>query len=76
MVNGFIFFHGPIKKMITTVWHPDGGNAWDIATELTTLLSEEISREIDEGVVREMTRRINGGERNLDYLNRWINIGN
>ena len=75
MVNGFVFFHGPIKKMVAT-WHPDGGNAWDIATELTTLLSEEISREIDEGVVREMTRRINGGERNLDYLNRWINIGN
>lgn len=42
--------------------------------ELTRILTEEIVREMDENITRELTRRINGGD-NLDYLNRWLDIG-
>jgi hypothetical protein len=82
MVRKFKFFHGIVSaRRITAVWTPQlqedlqERHGLDVESELTSLLSEQISREIDEDIMREMTRRINGGERSLDYLNRWINIG-
>jgi hypothetical protein len=35
----------------------------DATTELTRMLSEEISRSIDEDILRTITGRINGGQR-------------
>jgi hypothetical protein len=55
--------------------------------EVTRMLSEEMSRAIDEEIINTLTRRINGGGNqgfegpiqrfsdNSDYFNRWMGIG-
>lgn len=94
MIRGFKFFHGTIEKKLTAVWTPqiegflnDHNAIIDTEEELTRLLSEQISREIDNDIVEELTRRINSGEPspfegpierlndNYDYFNRWLDIG-
>lgn len=52
-------------------------HAIDAEAELTSLLSNQIAREIDEEIIRTLTRRINGGDNDYgDYLNHWLSIGN
>jgi DNA-binding TFAR19-related protein (PDSD5 family) len=48
----------------------------DVENELISLLSQEISREIDDEILRQVTQNINSGNNNLDYFNRWMDIGN
>jgi hypothetical protein len=39
-------------------------------------LSNNIAEEIDNEIIRTLTRRINGGgDDNGDYLNYWLNMG-
>lgn len=71
-MNSFKFFRGFVV---------------DVETELTNMLSEEIAREIDNNIIDELTRRINDGvpsifegriqrlNTNLEYFNRWMDIG-
>ncbi len=85
MIRSFKFFHG-INNKLTVSWQPvEGGyignqHAFYAETELTRLLSEEIAREIDNDIVDELTRRINGGnqlnslQERVDYFNRWMDI--
>lgn len=48
----------------------------NVEEELTRLMSEEIARGIDEEIITRLTRTINGGGiDNVNYLNRWMNIG-
>lgn len=90
MVREFKFFHGVtiesegIQGIIRTLraqWRPElqqdilTYDTIDAEEELTRILSEEIAREVDENIVTELTRRINGGDRNINYLDRWLNIG-
>ncbi len=77
-VREFKFFHGVtiqtegIQRIVRTLraqWRPelvDDLNAIhtiDAEAELTRLLSEEMAREVDENVIRRITREINGGHR-------------
>ena len=77
-VREFKFFHGVtiqiegIQRIVRTLraqWRPeliDDLNAVhtiDAVAELTRLLSEEMTREVDENVIRRITREINGGHR-------------
>jgi hypothetical protein len=66
MIREFKFFHG-VKGKFTVSWTPEH-NAEDLfgfsaEGELTRLLSEQIAEEIDNEIVSELTRRINGGMR-------------
>ena len=67
MVSEFKFFRGIPKKarVLRVDWRPelvdDGVNYTDIVSELSRALSETISREIDNDIVNQLTRRINGG---------------
>ena len=74
----FKFFEGYVRTSFAVEFNPEDYGIdvpLDIENELTALLSDEISREIDESIIREMTRRINGEEGSFDYLNRWLSIG-
>ena len=74
----FKFFQGYVEKSYVVTFDPSDHGIdvpLNIEIELTALLSDEISREIDESIIREMTRRINGEEGSFDYLNRWLSIG-
>jgi hypothetical protein len=77
-VREFKFFHGVtiqtegIQGIIRTLraqWTPDliedlnAVHMIDAEAELTRLMSEHISREIDEEIITTLTRRINGGNR-------------
>ena len=77
-VREFKFFHGVtiqtegIQRIVRTLraqWRPeliDDLNAVhtiDTEAELRRLLSEEMAREVDENVIRRITREINGGHR-------------
>ena len=77
----FKFFHGRTPHKLTALWNPELINdvryGFDVSDEVINTLSEELSREIDELLIRDMTRRINGGNNNnnIDYLNHYINMG-
>jgi len=77
-VREFKFFHGVtiqtegIQRIVRTLraqWRPeliDDLNAVhtiDAEAELIRLLSEEMTNEVDENVIRRITREINGGHR-------------
>lgn len=81
-MRNFKFFHGYVS--LTAVWMPDDNEidhyGLDVEQELTRLLSNEIARGIDEQIITRLTRTINGGhnneiQRNLNYLNHWMNVG-
>jgi hypothetical protein len=77
MVRDFKFFHGHSRK-IRAVWMPetDGREYYDVTEQLTRHLSDNIAEEIDNDIIRTITRRINGGGNdNGDYLNYWLNMG-
>lgn len=64
MINQFKFFHG-IKNKFTVSWAPEHNSedlfGFSAESELTRLLSEQIAEEIDNEIISELTRRINGG---------------
>ena len=78
MIREFKFFHGitiqteGIRNIIRTLraqWSPElvddliNVHTINAEAELTRILSEEIAREMDENIIIELTRRINGGQR-------------
>jgi len=90
-VREFKFFHGitiqteGIQNIVRTLraqWRPElvddlnTVHTIDAEAELTRLMSEQISEEIDNEMINILTRRINGGNDNIDYFDRWLNIGN
>ena len=81
MVSEFKFFRGLSKRgarRLRAVWGPDGfiERRVDVEEELTRIMSQEISRSIDEEIINTITRRINGGSNHgIDYLNHWLRIG-
>ena len=90
-VREFKFFHGitiqteGIQNIVRTLraqWRPElvddlnTVHTIDAEAELTRLMSEQITEEIDNEIINILTRRINGGNDNIDYFDRWLNIGN
>jgi hypothetical protein len=90
-VREFRFFHGitiqseGIQNIVRTLraqWRPElvddlnTVHTIDAEAELTRLMSEQISEEIDNEMINILTRRINGGNDNINYFDRWLNIGN
>lgn len=91
MVSEFKFFHG-IKNKLTVSWRAENNDedlfGLNVENELTRLLSQQIAEEIDNEIINELSRRINGGgpsvfegpierlNNNFDYLNHWLSIGN
>jgi hypothetical protein len=69
MISSFKFFHGTVKTKFTVHWNPELEqdlnfyHGIDAEAELTRIMSEEISRRVDEEIIRTITRRINGGMR-------------
>ncbi len=78
MIREFKFFHGltiqteGIQNIVRTLraqWRPDLADdlitnlGLDSEVQLTRILSEEIAREIDENIVRQITTDWNGGQR-------------
>ena len=91
MIREFKFFHGVtiqsegIQNIIRTLraqWRPElvddlnTVHTIDAEAELTRLMSEQIAEEIDNEIINIVTRGINGGNDNVDYFDRWLNIGN
>jgi len=95
-VREFKFFYGftidsegiqGIVRTLQAQWRPElvqdlnAVYAIDAEAELTRLMSERISEEIDNEIIRELTRTINGGNQirtsnvNADYLQRYLNMG-
>lgn len=81
MMHNFKFFHGTVRATLTAHWNPELVNdlntvqGIDAEEELTRLLSDEIAREIDDNIINELTRRINGGGSDISYLSYWMGIG-
>ena len=76
----FKFFRGIIgPRKIRAIWTPEmeqdiqAYHGIDVESELTSLLSEEIAREIDNEILRAL--RIHRGGVDTNYLSRWINMG-
>jgi hypothetical protein len=78
MIREFKFFHGitiqteGIQNIVRTLraqWRPDLADelitniGLNTEIELTRMLSEEIAREVDENIVRQITTDWNGGQR-------------
>ena len=69
MISSFKFFHGTVKTKFTVHWNPELEqdlnfyHGIDAEAELTRIMSGEISRRVDEEIIRTITRRINGGMR-------------
>ena len=63
-MRNFKFFHGYVSTL-TTVWMPetDGRDYYNvnIEQELTRFMSNQIAEEIDNQIIRELTRTINNG---------------
>ena len=91
MIREFKFFHGVtiqsegIQNIIRTLraqWRPEliddlnTVHTIDAEAELTRLMSEQIAEEIDNEIINIVTRTINRGNDNIDYFDRWLNIGN
>jgi hypothetical protein len=90
-VREFRFFHGitiqteGIQNIVRTLraqWRPEliddlnTVHTIDAEAELTRLMSDQIVEEIDNEMINILTRRINGGNDNINYFDRWLNIGN
>lgn len=80
MVKSFKFFHGVIGGKLTAVWTPqmhEDLNGLNVETELTRLMSEQISEEIDREIIdRLISEATDNIEHTTSYLNYWLNIGN
>ena len=64
MVKDFKFFRGIVEKQraFTVQYNNDIVRNLDAEDELVRLMSQEIANEIDNDIIRRLTRRINGGE--------------
>jgi hypothetical protein len=68
-MRNFKFFVGISKPTLTAVWVDEntddlvGYNTIDAEEEMISLISAEISRTIDEDILRRLTREINEGIR-------------
>lgn len=64
MVKDFKFFRGIVEKQraFTVQYNNDIVRNLDVEDELVRLMSQEIANEIDNDIIRRLTRRINGGE--------------
>jgi hypothetical protein len=91
MIREFKFFSGHCdsdfvidmngNRRLTVSWNGEttiGANI-DAESELTRIMSAEIARGIDEEIISTITRRINGGDSNLqervEYFERWLDMG-
>ena len=71
----FKFFHGIESHGLTAIWEPELNHNLNLYDDITHMLSEEIAREVDLEVLRQVARRVNGGGNdNLQYLNHYINM--
>jgi hypothetical protein len=64
MVNEFKFFWGIPKKgrVLRVDWRPElMDDGVDVEEGLTRIMSEQIARSIDDDIINELRRRINGG---------------
>ena len=61
MVKNFKFFHGVIRSTLTATWthQEEGLFGMDVENDLIRILSEEMSRTIDNEIIDTLTRRIN-----------------
>jgi hypothetical protein len=75
MMRKFIFFEGIIKDTFVFETNHIQRRGNNIEEELTRLMSRRISDEIDNQIVNQLTITANDGNDNLNYLNRWINMG-
>ncbi len=64
-MNKFLFFQGFIYN--TRI---------DAEDDVVDTLSQRINQEIDNEIIRTLTREVNGDEDNLRYFNRWLSVGN
>ena len=64
MVKDFKFFRGIVEKQraFTVQYNNDIVRNLDAEDDLVRLMSQEIANEIDNDIIRRLTRRINGGE--------------
>jgi len=64
MLRDFKFFRGISEKqrVFTVQYNNDIVRNLDAEDELVRLMSQEIANEIDNDIIRRLTRRINGGE--------------
>jgi hypothetical protein len=71
----FKFFHGIESHGLTAIMEPELAYNLNLYDDITHMLSEEIAREVDLEVLRQVARRVNGGGNdNLQYLNHYINM--
>jgi hypothetical protein len=69
MISSFKFFHGVVNTKFRVEWNPQFDEnlynpyTMDAEDTLTRIMSEEISRRVDEEIIQTITRRINGGMR-------------
>lgn len=77
MVKNFKFFHGVIRSTLTATWTHQEEELFGINAEeeLTRLMSNEIATTIDDEILRTITRINSGDNHGMDYLNRWLRIG-
>jgi len=64
MLRDFKFFRGIVEKQraFTVQYNNDIVRNLDAEDELVRFMSQEIANEIDNDIIRRLTRRINGGE--------------
>ncbi len=64
MLRDFKFFRGIVEKQraFTVQYNNDIVRNFYEEDELVRLMSQEIANEIDNDIIRRLTRRINGGE--------------
>ena len=61
---------------LRALWEPEERLEIDVVDEVTNAMTQQILEEIDEDIIRTLTRRINGGDNHgIDYLNHWLRIG-
>jgi hypothetical protein len=69
----------PLRAIWTPQMHEDmqAFRNMDAEAELTRIMSEQISRAIDDNIIETLIRRVNGGHNNnnADYLNFWLRMG-
>lgn len=72
----------PPIRPLRTIWTPQrhedelANRNLDVVSELTMVMSEEITRSVDNDIVERISRRINGGSNHgIDYLNHWLRMG-
>ena len=65
----FKFFHGINRHKLTAIWEPELNHNLNLYDDIAGELSAEISQEIDRLLLENLSNN------NLNYLNRYINMG-